>query len=336
MQKVRYEIDPHNRLVIKDTGRKTRLHAFRRSLDGKFKIGKNNTLTYRVKAPMPRDANIPHQVKLRGKWSLNKRRDLILTLDKWGRQTFGDRLTLTGNIIGVNKDALLFAVSTRTKEGTRSTYCLKLSGSWRADRHNRLTFRVKKERGRHDILILDGIWEIGKNHQIIYRYEKARLIRKSKKIHTLNFKGHWDIKGKARISYVFEGNTGPSFDFRTGAGLFRENYIKYEIGIGLSRRAGPARRIVALFGRWKINRRKELMFEVKYENGKIHAIAFSADIKITDKDTILFRLRANSGRDISANLKLSRSMLGGSAEAFARALKSKRESAVYAGAALEW
>ena len=301
MQKVRYEIDPHNRLVIKATGRKTRLPVFRRALDGKFKTGKNNTLIYRVKSPVSRETNIPHQFKLRGKWSLNKRRDLTLTLEKWGRQTFGDKLALTGNIVSVNRDALLFAVSTRTKEGARSTYCLKLSGSWRADRHNRLTFRVKKERGKHDILTLKGIWEINKNHRVIYRREKGRLIRKLKDVRALTFKGHWDIKDKARISYVFDGDTNSRFNFRTGAGLFRENYIKYEIGIGLSGRARPARRIITLFGKWRIKRGKKLVFEVKYKNGKIHAIVFGADIKLATKDRVLFKLRNEKGKDIGAH-----------------------------------
>ena len=50
MQKIRYEIDPHNRLV-------RRLPRFRKVIDGKFKIDKKNTLIYHVKAPVPRDAN---------------------------------------------------------------------------------------------------------------------------------------------------------------------------------------------------------------------------------------------------------------------------------------
>ncbi|MGB2706235.1 MAG: hypothetical protein WBC74_05225 [Candidatus Omnitrophota bacterium] len=353
MEKVRYEIDPHNRLIIEEmvrqahhpsnhpepsrgAGRRARLHRFRKVLDGKFKVDKNNILTYHVKAPLRRDMNIPHQIKFKGKWSLTKNHDLRLTLDKWGRETFGDKLTLKGDMIDVNKNSILFAVTTRTKEGTQATYILRLGGAWQADEYNRITFRVTREKGKYDILTFDGIWEINKDHQIIYRYEKARLIRKLKKIHTLTLKGYWDIKDKARVSYVIDKNTNSSFNFRTGLGLFRENYIKYEVGIVLSHRPKPVRRIVTLFGRWKIRKKMDLIFEVKYEKGKIRAIVFGAEARLTDKDTVLFRLRNDKGKDISANLKLSRRILKGEGQAFVRALKSKRESAVCAGAAFKW
>jgi hypothetical protein len=46
MQKVRYEIDPHNRLVVKEAGKKTKLPRFRQVLDGHFKVAKDNTLIY--------------------------------------------------------------------------------------------------------------------------------------------------------------------------------------------------------------------------------------------------------------------------------------------------
>jgi len=328
MQKIRYEIDPHNRL--------TRLHTFRKTLDGKFSIGKNNTLIYHIKAPVPRGTNIPHQLKLRGKWSLDSGGNLRLTLDKWLRQTFGDRLTLTGEIVGADRNALIFTLSTQAKEGTRSIYCLRLNGSWMADRYNRLTFRVKKERGMHDTLILDGIWEVNKDHQIIYRLEKSRLIRKSKKIRTLIFKGHWNVKDRSRISYILEENTNGSFDFRTGAGLFRQNYIKYEIGIGLSCRARPVKRRIILFGKWKIKKGKSLVFEIKYGNGKIYSVTFGADIKLTSKDTLLFRLRTETGKPIGANLKLSRDILKGRGRIFTRLFKSKKDSAIHTGAAFNW
>ena len=341
MEKVRYEIDPHNRLVVKETIKKrkkeitrfkrTHLPRFRKVVDGHFKIDKGNTLTYHVKAPVPRDTSIPHQVKLKGKWSLTKSHDLRLTLDKWGRQTFGDQLTLQGNIIDVKKNSLLFAVTTRTKEATKSTRILKLQGSWQADKNNRLGFWVRKEEGRHDILTFNGMWKINKNHQIIYRYEKAELIRRHKKIHTIIFKGHWDIKDKARISYVIDRNTNSIFHFQTSLGIFKDNYIKYEVGIKLSDRPKPTRKTITLFGKWKLKKNIGLIFEVEYGDKKVQAIVFGGEAKLTDKDTVSFRLKNNLNKDITANLKLSRKILKGDGETFVRALKSKRESAVFVG-----
>ncbi len=336
MEKVRYEIDPHNRLVIKKTGKKAKLPRFRQILDGRFKVADDNTLTYHIKAPIPDDIKAPHQVKLRGRWSLTKNHDLRLTLDKWRRQTFGDQLTLQGDIIEVNKNSLLFALTTRTKEGVQSTYILKLQGSWQADRNNRLTFRVKKRQDKYDILTFDGIWKIGKNYQIIYQYEKAQLARKLKKLHTLIFKGHWDIKDKARISYVIDRDNDSVFDFKTSLGIFKEKYIKYEVGIGLSHKPKPIKRTITLFGTWKIKKTVGLIFEVDYKNRKIHTIAFGAKAKLTSKDNILFKLRNNLNRDIGAELELTHKILKGDGQAFLRFLKSKRESAVLAGAGWGW
>ncbi len=172
MKKIQYEIDPYNRLVIPDSGKKSDLPKFRQVIDGRFRLDENNNLSYRVKAPLPEDENIPHQIRLKGEWSLTDDHELRLTLDGQGRQTFGDQITLQGEILDVNKNSLLFAVTMTTKDNTRSTYVLNLGGTWRADENNRISFHVKKEAGRYDILTFNGAWEINKDHQIIYQYER--------------------------------------------------------------------------------------------------------------------------------------------------------------------
>ena len=56
-EKLKYEVDPNNRLIIRETGpeprgvrgRKSELTYFRRVLDGTFKTGPNNTLIYTLK-----------------------------------------------------------------------------------------------------------------------------------------------------------------------------------------------------------------------------------------------------------------------------------------------
>jgi len=337
MEKTRYEIDPHNRLVINGSGGKGSLPRFRRVIDGRFKTDENNDLTYLIRTPLPEDARMPYQVKLRGEWSLTDDYNLRLTLDKSGRETFGDQITLQGNIFDANENSLLFAVATKTKEGTRSTYIINLSGSWKADENNRLSFHIRKEKGAYDILTLNGVWEINKNHQIIYQYEKAKLIRKKKGVHTLTFKGYWDVKDALRISYVLSGGTDSVFEFRADAGVFKEDYIKYDIGIGLTDRRRPAAKTITLFGAWSLKRNVGLIFEIEYEAKKTHAIVFGADAKLTGKDTISFRLKNDiENRDIGVNLELSHEMLKGDGEAFLRVLASRRETAIYAGAAWRW
>jgi len=336
MPKIRYEIDPHNRLILK-SGKKSGLRRFRKILDGRFKTDENNTLSYHIKAPRPGEESIPHQVRLKGKWSLTGDHELSLAMNKLGRQTLGDKITLRAEILDVKANSILFAVTTKTKKNTKSTYILNLKGRWRADKNNRLSFWVKKEKGAYDILTFNGAWEINRRNEIIYQYERAELIRKRKRAHTLTFKGRWDIEDKLRISYVLNKDTNSAFRFKTAAGVFKEGYIKYELGIGISGKSAPVRRAVVLFGRWKIKKGVGLLFEVEYENKKMRAIVFAAEAGLTNRDTILFKLKKDiENRDIGVNLEISRKTLKGDGEAFIRALKSGRESSIYAGTARRW
>ena len=332
MEKTRYELDPYNRLVLDRTGRKGDLHKYRQVLDGRFKIGPNNALIYHIKAPLAREEEIPHQLRLKGEWDLTEDHDLRLTLDKQGRETLGDKITLKGEILDVSANSLSFAVTTKTKKNTRLTYILKLGGTWKADENNRLTFHVKKEKGEHDILTFKGAWKTSKNHQLIYEYEKAELTRKRKRLHTLTFKGHWDIKDKLRLSYVLGKRSDSVFDFEASAGIFKDNYIKYELGIKLKTRAKPAKETITLYGEWKLVKNVGLVFEVKYEDKKAYAAIFGAEAKLTDKDTLSFRLKNDiEKKDIGVELELSRKILKGDGEAFVRFLRSGQESAVYVG-----
>ncbi|MFH0763604.1 MAG: hypothetical protein V1927_01200 [Candidatus Omnitrophota bacterium] len=336
MQKTRYEIDPYNRLIIDRTGAGSGLTKFRQALDGRFKTGQNN-LSYHVKAPLSYGENIPNQVRLKGDWSLTDDHCLRLTLDKSERLTFGGRITLEGEILEVDHSSLLFAVTTISKENTRSAYILNLAGSWKADKFNRLSFHARREKGGCDILTLNGAWEVNKNHEIIYQYEKADLITKKKRTHTLTFKGHWDISEKGRVSYLLGGGTGSLFDFKASAGVFKEDYIKYEVGIGLTNRVRPLTKTVILYGKWSLTKDACLVFEIQYDDRRAGKIVFGADAKLTDRGTVSFRLKSGmTNDDMGVELKLGRDIpqLGG--EAFLRALRSRRESAVYAGAAWRW
>jgi len=335
-EKVRFEIDPHNRLVVREPDNKTGVHRFRQTLTGRFKTDKNNLLSYHVKAPTPLGERVPHQFKLRGNWSLTDDHNLQLTLNKWGRQTLGDKLILEGRILDIRKNSLLFSVTTKTKENVHSTYILNLAGAWRADKHNRLTFRVKKGRGKHDILTFQGAWEINKQHQIIYKYKKALLTQKKTKTHILIFKGFWDIKDKARLYYIIDKRSDSIFAFNVGAGIFKGKYIKYKVRIGAIDKGNPRIRIITLCGAWKIKKGIGLTFEIEYENKKIHAIGFRADAKLTPKDKITFKLKNERNKEIGGKLKLARKILKGDGEAFLSFLKSKNETAVIAGAGFRW
>ena len=338
-EKLRYEIDPNNRLVVEETGKKLPLTYFRRVLDGKFKTGPNGTLIYHIKAPMrglASEQKMPHQVKLMGKWSLNKEHDLVLTLDNWHRQTVGDEITLQGQITAVSSNSLSFAITTRSEENLNTRNILKLQGRWQADKHNRLTFKVKKSEGRHDILTFDGIWEIDKKHRLVYKYEKSQLIYKKTLKKTLIFNGVFDITKRNRLSYKLSTDGKSAFDFRTGLGFLHEKYIKYEIGIGTSGRKQPINQTLILYGKWKIKHGVGLLFEIKYAEGKPKAIKFGADASFTKKGEVKFSIKNEAGKDLRLELKLSRKLLRGDGEAFLKLLKDKKEAAIYVGAGWRW
>ncbi len=307
----------------------------RRVQEGQFRIGPRNTLTYDIKTPVPAGIKAPHQLKLKGEWSLDHDHQLRFTLDKLQRKTFGDELTIQGEILDVKKNALLFAVTTRNQKGNFSLYTLELSGAWQADAKNRLTFKVAKGGDNFDTLVFSGAWQIDKNYQIIYRYTKANLIRKHKRLHMLAFKGYWDIADKARLSYVIDKSSDSVFNFKTSASIFKGNYVKYELGIGVSGRKHPVRRLITLFGSWKIKKGVGLVFEIEADK-KIRAIVLGAEARLGEKNTVTLRLRNNLNQDIAGKLELARDVFQGEGQAFLRLLRERGQLTIQAGAGWKW
>ncbi|MFH1395012.1 MAG: hypothetical protein ABIH09_02525 [Candidatus Omnitrophota bacterium] len=337
MNKIKYELDPYNRFTIQKTDKKTRLLRFREVISGRFRIGKDNSLTYQIKKPDCSYQNIPHQLKIQGKWSLTKKHELCFTVDKQSRKTFGHQLILKGEVLDVNRNSLFFAVKTRTKRNTDLSYVLTLKGIYNADKNNRLTFKAQRERGVYDILTFDGAWTINSNHQIVYEYQKACLKTKVNKIHTLLFKGWWDIKDRARISYILDKKTGSGFDFTTSLGVFRDNCIKYEAAVKVSTRLNPVKRMIILTGTWKLLKNAGITFEIESAAGKWQSISFSADAKIARKHNIELKLKNFAGtKNLDAKLIIKREMLEGAGQAFFEFLKMKKETAVFVGMGCKW
>jgi len=110
-EKITYTVDPHNRLVAKKTGKASGVKGHRQVLDGRFKIGKDNSLTYHVKKSSRTDT--PQQVKLSGRYSLERDRDLVLTLNKWSNQVEGNKLIIKGQLLDAKEDEVSFIVGTR-------------------------------------------------------------------------------------------------------------------------------------------------------------------------------------------------------------------------------
>ncbi len=260
---------------------------------------------------MPRSSYFIDRLHHKGKWRLNKDHDLELTVTD-ARGLDKEVLTLKSEIVSVASDELIFLITSKKQRGVEITRLLKLSGRWRADESNRLAFSVSKEDGAEDVLVFDGAWEVGRDNEIIYRYRKTRLKRKTKEERSLIFKGHWHITAKDRLAYMLDTSGESGFLFKAefeDAGISgRFGSLKYRIGIGVSRYKRPVEKVIKFLGavRWNI----------------------------TKKDALELEFIGAEGRKSGMAITLSRRLVGG--EAFLRLKKMAEESRVEAGIKIPW
>ncbi|MEK6732523.1 MAG: hypothetical protein AABY55_02765 [Candidatus Omnitrophota bacterium] len=255
MDRVWYEIDPFNRLIVASLpGRRSMVKKFRQVVYGRFKTGSSNTLFYEVNKSS--GADIPQKIKFSGKYSLDKGHNLIFTLNKWNNQCEGNRLSFKAKIMDARSNEIVFLANSKTGENKSLTYMMKLYGSWQADENNRLTFGVKRENDKTDSLTLFGGWQLNENNEIVYQYGGSDQV--------LTFKGYWDIKDKCRLRYLLDKKIGSGFNFRTSLGTLaaegKEAYVTFDAGIGISKTEKLRRKII-FSGRWKIGKGKELILE---------------------------------------------------------------------------
>jgi len=238
---IRYEVDPHNRLVAIKTRKKSGVVYFRKILDGKFYID-NNSLIFHVKKSAREDTL--QQVKLKGEFSLDKDHCLNFTLDKWGNQVFANRLILKTEIVDVKENRISFSLVTKDTERNSQFYMLKLAGVWNADKFNRLRFDINKENlpSGGGSLTFEGCWRVNNNNEIIYSYTTNSKGKKEDTKKILVFKGFWNISDKFRVLYCLNKSIKSFFDFKVGLACYSKNALVFEADIGLA----PKKRIFTL------------------------------------------------------------------------------------------
>ncbi|MFA5388287.1 MAG: hypothetical protein WC312_00850 [Candidatus Omnitrophota bacterium] len=256
MEKVFYEIDPFNRLIARNQpGRGSRVKKFRRVIYGKFRTDGNNNLFYEVNKSSGIDA--PQKIKFSGRYSLDKRHNLVFTLNKWNNQCEGNRLTLKTKLISAESNEIGLLVNSRAGKNKSLTYTLRLYGSWQADKQNRLTFGIERGLRDTDILTLSGAWKINKNNEITYSRAGSSEV--------ITFKGKWDIADKYKLNYILDRKTGSGFNFTASFGALapkgKDVYAVFDIGIKLSGITKKPRRRIIFSGRLKMGKGKELILE---------------------------------------------------------------------------
>lgn len=332
--KYKYSLNNRNQLLIKAPKHKAPM-----PVRGTFSVDKNNRLIYWLNEPTGwrRKYNLPSKVSFTGNWILNPNYDLELNLDQTRSQYKGERLVLKGEIVSCDSDALIFEIISQDKRGNSQVRLLKLNGYWQADEFNRIIFMIKKK-SAPDVITLEGAWQINKNQQVTYVYEKTDLKRKTRISRTLTFEGFWQISDKDRLTYILSRSNESYFDFRVqieSPNLYpREGVIKYRIGIGLKEDKPSRMNVISLYGSWKFSRKAGLVFRMDYGKGRFKEIEFGADSYLNKKNEIAFLLTDKNNEPLGLNINFTHRFLKKSdAEVFLRLrnVLYTKEAAIEAG-----
>ena len=328
---VRYAFDERNRLVVRgprdgaDEARPTRI------FEGSVATDWNNLLVYHLSSDGGREQ--PGQTfNLDGTWRLTPDHDLALTLhgtEERQRQT----VFLRGAIVKAEANALVFALRRWDGGGLDTAQRLTLSGRWRADARNRLTFLVEKMDGSEDRLTLGGGWEVGPHHELVYRYRRRATPGRGREEHRLAFEGAWDITRGDRLVYRLAGSQDSAFEFlaslQSPSLLAREGRIAYQVGIGVSGDRVQRRR-VALFGTWKLNHDLSVSFEIPYAGGRIEAIRFEGTYAVGPRNRITAALRSSRRERLGLTVVFTRELVP-DANLFLRLKQDADERSAIAG-----
>jgi len=294
-----YEVDPHNRLIIKKGKGASDVKRFRKIVKGRFKVDPKNRLYYEVFKSSKSD--IPQKIKFSGKYSLDKKGNLIFTLDKWNNQYAGNRLRLKTGIIDANDNELVFILNSKVSKNKRTHYMMRVHGVWRADRNNRIGFDIENGVNKVDNLRFFNAWRLNDNNEIEYRYKGTES--------NIRLKGSWDVGTKNRLGYILNKEIGSGFDFRTSVGRITAKktkiYAKFDIVIEVSKRKKIRRKILFL-GVWRLKRGRKILLEV------------------------------SPGRRKNLVLKLRKDILGKKGFIFMESFLKKKEAYIGGGAVLEW
>ncbi|MBI4596805.1 MAG: hypothetical protein HY737_00195 [Candidatus Omnitrophica bacterium] len=305
-RRARYAFDGENRLLIREQS-----SAALRSVqivDGTIEVDGRNRLVYHAdETSRLQDAPASHAFVFEGTWKLTPAHQLALTLresEVSTRQT----LYLSGRVLETNAHALVFTLQ-RNGEPDTAAQRLTLTGRWQADANNRLAFLIDKGQGEEDRLTLQGAWEIGEHHQLLYR-TRARATAKHRVVErTLAFEGAWDITAKDRLAYRLSGATDSGFEFRASLQSrslsAREGRVAYQVGIRVSRSARIQRRIT-LFGTWKLHRDLSVSFDVPYGDGRVHTLRFEGAIAVTARDRVAVALLRSQRQSLGITVTFTR------------------------------
>ena len=277
---------------------------------------------------------------IKGRWELDADHQI-----RYRAEAKDEQIKLKAPLFAVEAGALLIAVTEKQADQNIVTSIVTLSGRWRLDSKNRITFEVQRQNAKTDTLTFTGGWQVSRGHEIIYSYEEISLKTKTKEIRTLVFKGFWDITQRNRLVYSIGGDSNSYFNFRgafqTKSVFASEGEIRYEAGVETAGRRLPDRlagqiKTITLFGKWKISRNLGLSFEIEYEGGRKKSILFGGEYTLDKTSRVAINIKNEEGRPLGLELILTKDFFKNDGQAFIRLQKSIAESRVEAGVRFRW
>lgn len=269
--------------------------------------------------------------KVKGRWRLTPKHELQYTSE--GKK---EEIKLKGSLVTAEPDALVFSVTEKQEDQRIVTTLAKLTGTWKLNSKNQISFEVEKEAGQSDVLTFSGGWNVNESHEIVYRYDQTQLKTKTRLSQELVFKGHWDISGKNELTYYLGADSASAFRlrgaFQTHSILAKDGEIRYQIGAEAV--SGKRTRTISLFGKWKISRDAGLLFEIEYSKRSKKALRFGGEYRISGDQVLSINLKTRQGEKLGVELVMTKELARG--EAFLRLSRSPEGSNAEAGMRLDW
>lgn len=243
-----------------------------------------------------------------GTWSLTPEHDLKFHI--LGSDYFpgGKTLIFRGDIKHVKGNAIVYRIREYENVlGIRSG-TITLRGIWKADKYNRIKFDVIKGKGRYDTLTFQGAWNVNQSNEVIYKYRKTYLKTRKREEKILVFKGHWKLE-KGRIIYQVEHSRDSYFSFKAG---FRSRSLsagdrKLRCSVGIAYLEGKTfrkvRKIIAIYGNWRLERDLKVSFVVTYSGGRREKIEFGVEKLIKNGNTIIIFLTDRKGEPLDIRIE---------------------------------
>ncbi len=219
-------------------------------LNGKYQI-KENKLFF---IPFRSTQNIPHKLRIEGKWSLKNSSKLIFTVDSSYSDTFGETISFDVKVSKANSESLELLLLNRKTPTYRKIKRIVFRGSFKVFKDRFLSFEINenKKDGR-DILIFNNKLEINKDNYLVYRYK------------TLSKEQSFILKGKWRFSncfLIYEFlDAKKSLTFKVSLQRRRlkvlENRIYFNLGLEYDLKTSNK---VSLWGKWRFRNKSEVEF----------------------------------------------------------------------------